>query len=400
MKRLYHFRSLLALVIICLITVIGYNTLKKSHAASADVNSDGTVNILDLSIIATNWNKTAMSFGQGDLNGDGSVNVLDLSILATNWGTAQTGTVWHPTADRPYTLQWMLGGALNINDPVQMGLRDLSGNTLPAPDIYDIDGELNTASTVDALHAMGKKVICYIDAGVWEDYRSDATVFPGVQNEGKVYTGDPQYAGVDIIGTADNGWNGSKWMDVRRIDILQPIMTARMQNWCKNKHFDAIEPDEITDWSNNPGFPITYNDQIAYNRAVATWAHNLGLSIGLKGDLEQAHDLVTNFDWTLNEECFLFSECTTINNSGGPGADGLDYPGLQLFAQANKAVWVAEYPSEYAASQRSGSGLTTTTFNSICTTSKQQHFNTALYILGLPATGGRQPCPTTSATTW
>jgi len=57
-----------------------------SGTKAGDVNGDGAVNALDLSVIATNWNKTGATAAQGDLNGDGTVNALDLSILATNWG--------------------------------------------------------------------------------------------------------------------------------------------------------------------------------------------------------------------------------------------------------------------------------------------------------------------------
>lgn len=291
--------------------------------------------------------------------------------------TPPAAGMWMPTADRPLALHWVLGGALNVNDPVQMGLRDLSGKTLPEPDVYDIDGEYNTKATVDYLHSKGKKVICYFDAGVYETYRSDASKFQTLK---------PQ-----IWGNADEGWDGSYWLDVRRVEELKPIMQARIQ-MCKDKGFDSIEPDEITNWSNNPGFPITYQDQIVYNRALASWAHQAGLSIGLKGDLEQAHDLVNDFDWTLNEECFQYNECTTINNSGGPGADGKDYPGLQLFVQKNKAVWVAEYKRFDTSNP--------TKWSSICATSKQQHFNTTIFKLGLPNNAGRQPCATTSATQW
>lgn len=53
---------------------------------AGDVNGDNSVNALDLSIIATNWNMTGKTFAEGDLNNDGAVNALDLSILATNWG--------------------------------------------------------------------------------------------------------------------------------------------------------------------------------------------------------------------------------------------------------------------------------------------------------------------------
>ena len=43
----------------------------------ADVNGDGTVNVLDLIVIANAFGKDAP-----DLNGDGVVNVLDLIVVA------------------------------------------------------------------------------------------------------------------------------------------------------------------------------------------------------------------------------------------------------------------------------------------------------------------------------
>ena len=212
---------------------------------------------------------------------------------------------------------------------------------------------------------MGKKVICYMEAGAYETYRPDAAKFKALSPR--------------IWGAADEGWPGSYWLDIRRIDELAPIMKARFQI-CKDKGFDAIEPDEITAWNNNSGFPLTYADQIAYNRAVAGWAHAIGMSIGLKGDLEQAHDLVDDFDWTLNEECYQYDECSQVSNEGR-GADGKDYAGLQLFAKAGKAVWIAEY-----------TGYSDSRWSKICADSQANHYNTALYALGLPNNGGRKPC--------
>lgn len=57
--------------------------------------------------------------------------------------------------------------------------------------MYDIDGELTSAQTVAALHALGPqiKVIFYFDAGVWESYRSDVDHFPA-----------------SVIGKPDTGW--------------------------------------------------------------------------------------------------------------------------------------------------------------------------------------------------
>lgn len=73
------------------IAVTGYSLLNNSKAAGAspDINSDGTVNALDLSMLLSNWNTSA---GSSDINGDGTVNVFDLSALLSQWGTV-TGPV-------------------------------------------------------------------------------------------------------------------------------------------------------------------------------------------------------------------------------------------------------------------------------------------------------------------
>lgn len=281
---------------------------------------------------------------------------------------------WRPTADHPISFHWVLQEPLNVNNAKQMGLRDFSGRVLPEPDVYSIDGEFNTKTTVDYLHAKGKKVICYIDAGVYETYRSDAYKF--------------QQLSPQIWGSPDEGWNDSYWLDIRRVGELEPIMKSRMQ-MCKDKGFDAIEPDEIDGWENNNGFNnvthnghkgINYQDQLIYNKALAEWAHELGLSIGQKGDIIQTRDLVNDFDWTLNEECFQYNECLSVYD---PIQDR-SYPGLQLYTQANKAVFIAEYKS-----------YTSAKWDKTCSQSKNIHFNTTRFKLGLPNNGGRLPCPIT-----
>jgi hypothetical protein len=174
--------------------------------------------------------------------------------------------------------------------------------------MYDIDLFDNSASVVASLHAKGRKVICYMSAGTWENWRPDAAQFP-----------------VEVRGKG-NGWAGEKWLDIRRIDVLGPIMAARM-DLCKQMGFDGIEPDNIDGYSNNTNFPLTAQDQLTYNRWLADAAHARGLSIGLKNDLDQTSQLVSSFDWALNEQCFEYNECNL----------------LAPFTQAGKAVFVVEY---------------------------------------------------------
>lgn len=65
-------------------------------ALAGDANFDGTVDLLDLSLLASNFGTTTGAlWTQGDFNFDGTVDLLDLSALASNFGTS---SVPEPTA--------------------------------------------------------------------------------------------------------------------------------------------------------------------------------------------------------------------------------------------------------------------------------------------------------------
>lgn len=56
------------------------------HRLLADINGDGAVNVIDLNIIATQWQAVAPPpIGASDLNNDGVVDVFDLNILSSRW---------------------------------------------------------------------------------------------------------------------------------------------------------------------------------------------------------------------------------------------------------------------------------------------------------------------------
>jgi hypothetical protein len=184
-------------------------------------------------------------------------------------------------------------------------------------DVYDIDLFDNTASTVAALHTQGRKVICYVNTGSWEEWRPDADQFPD-----------------SVLGNNYEGWPGEKWLDIRQRELLAPIMRARF-DLCQAKGFDGIEPDNIDGYTNDTGFPLTYQDQLSYNIWLASEAHARGLSIGLKNDDEQMGDLLAHFDWAITEDCFADEWCTE----------------MERFIAAGKAVFAAEYTDRMTANQ-------------------------------------------------
>jgi hypothetical protein len=100
-------------------------------------------------------------------------------------------------------------------------------------------------------------------------------------------------------------------LDIRRLDILGPLMANRLDQ-CKSKGFDAVEPDQMETYAAGAavtGFPLSYSDQITYNQWIADQAHQRGLSVALKNDADQAADLVGKFDWALLEDCYQQGWC-------------------------------------------------------------------------------------------
>lgn len=182
-------------------------------------------------------------------------------------------------------------------------------NTRLDVDVYNIDLFDNSAATIAGLRSAGKRVICYFSAGSFENWRPDASKFPS-----------------SVLGRKLDGWAGERWLDIRQLDILIPIMQARMK-LAADKGCNAVDPDNVDGYSNNTGFPLSYNDQLAYNIALAEAAHSIGLTIGLKNDVDQIEDLVNYFDFAVNEECFQYNECDK----------------LKLFVSAGKPVFGIEY---------------------------------------------------------
>lgn len=52
-----------------------------------DINADGTVDFLDMTILSAHWDEaTTEPYPRYDLNKDGTVNYIDLAILSAHWG--------------------------------------------------------------------------------------------------------------------------------------------------------------------------------------------------------------------------------------------------------------------------------------------------------------------------
>jgi subtilase family serine protease len=63
------------------------STVSQFSAYPADINQDSHINLLDLSILASEYGQSGPSVGRADINRDGTVNLLDLSILASQYNS-------------------------------------------------------------------------------------------------------------------------------------------------------------------------------------------------------------------------------------------------------------------------------------------------------------------------
>ena len=232
---------------------------------------------------------TSGQAGRPTNNGMLDPNVLPLTQGA--WYRPAVDTLWQ------WQLQPGTGGTINTSYDVA---------------VYDIDLFDADASVITALQGAGRRVVCYFSAGSYEAFRDDAAAFlPGDR------------------GNTLDGFANEQWLDVRSSNV-QAIMKARL-DMAVVKGCDGVEPDNVDGYQNNSGFPLTATDQLAFNRFLANEAHQRGLSVGLKNDLDQIVELVDYFDFSVNEQCHEFDECST----------------LQPFLDGGKPVFNAEYASRF-----------------------------------------------------
>ena len=219
-----------------------------------------------------------------------SAKLFDASVAPITDGN------WYQPA-KNVSWQWQLTGVIN---------------TTYAVEIYDIDLFDSDTTLIQSIQATGKKVICYFSAGSYENWRSDKNDFPA-----------------NTLGKTLDGWQGEKWLDIRN-ESLAKIMKARL-DLAKQKGCDGVEPDNMDGYTNNSGFTLTANDQLAYNKFIANEAHKRGLSVALKNDLNQIIELEPYYDFSVNEQCHEYEECDL----------------LIPFIEANKPVLIAEYANKY-----------------------------------------------------
>jgi hypothetical protein len=285
-----------------------------------------------------------------------TAGIVMAAIVLGPASSARSGTTswWTPVlASQPW--QWELSHPLDVSSARDMGTNDTlpDGRPAPAPVIYDIDGIINPAGTVDALHGLGKHVVCYIEVGAAGNYYS-------ATQEGTSSTYYDQLRRAGVFGKKVGGY--PEWyLDIRSpatVSIIESMISAQ----CAAKGFDAVETDIDEEYMSASGFALTRADEESYMTTLADYMHGLGLGWWIKnpddtGD-SYATDMFPLADAVLTEQCNQFSSCGSLSAYVG-----------------QKAGFNAEYH------------LKTSAF---CSHDDTLGFNGARFNLGL--TGKRSPC--------
>jgi len=236
-----------------------------------------------------------------------------------------------------------------------MGTDDVlpDGQRAPAPVIYDIDGITDPASTVSALHGMGKRVVCYIEVGAAGNYYS-------ASDEGIPVTYFSQLQSAGEFGAKVPGYP-EYYLNIQS-PVTVSIITSMIRQQCAAKGFDAVETDIDEEYGDHSGFPLTKSIEESYMTTLANSIHGLGLAWWIKnpddtGD-SYASDMYPLADAVLTEQCNQYASC-----------------GLLSAYVGHKAVFNAEYR------------LKPTSF---CAGDDARGFNGARFNVGL--TGVRKPC--------
>lgn len=300
--------------------------------------------------------------------------MLGVLAVAACAVTAQTtaratdsATWWHPTATGPDEgpeFQWELDHPLNLNSRSDMGIGALNalGKTAPRPTVYDIDGIINPASTITALHKLGAKAICYIEIGAAGNYYSAA-------QEHLKTTYYAQLKAAHDLGKPVPDYPES-YLNIRAASTVS-IIKAMIRQQCAAKGFNAVEPDIDDSFSDKNGFGITEAQNIAYDKTLGAYAHSLGLAWGQKnGDANAAFStsLEPTTDFLLDEECNFYHTCAIVTTP---------------YVHAGKLVLNAEYTADWGSHIMAG-------LAKFCPADVGGHVDGVLFNVALA--GPRNPC--------
>ncbi len=181
-------------------------------------------------------------------------------------------------------------------------------------ELYYIDPDFTSEAALGELRAAGRKIACYLSAGSYEPWRSDADEFPA-----------------EVVGNSLPDYPREQWLDITSA-VVRELIAARLDHLAAER-CDAAVPTNLSAYEEDSGFAIDRALEVDYIRWLGQEVHARGMSVGLVTSEELSAELEPEFDWAYSQDCLTDTGCA----------------GLQPFLDASKAVFIAEFGDESSA---------------------------------------------------
>ena len=173
--------------------------------------------------------------------------------------------------------------------------------------LYYIDLDNLTSPEQTALINGGRHLACYLSAGSYEPWRSDAASFPAT-----------------VIGNTLADYPDERWLDIRSTAVTS-LMSARLDQF-ESSGCNSVAVANVTT-GENTGFNVTATDQTNYLTWLSNEIHRRGLMAGLATGEDRLGAMEPLFDWAYEQGCWVANHCS-------------DYA---PFVAATKAVLAVEF---------------------------------------------------------
>ena len=113
---------------------------------AADVNTDGVINILDLTLVASHFGETptADQSPNPDVNGDGIVNILDLTLVASHFGKTVPPPIVFVSTPLFLSADPATNSQLDVNDAITLTFDKTPEDVTVSTGVAIVDGKTVT----------------------------------------------------------------------------------------------------------------------------------------------------------------------------------------------------------------------------------------------------------------
>ena len=130
-----------------LLSTVGYaQDTDPDTLRAADINTDGVINILDLTLVASHFGETptADQSPNPDVNGDGIVNILDLTLVASHFGKTVPPPIVFVSTPLFLSADPATNSQLDVNDTITVTFDNTPEDVAVSTGVAIVDGKTVT----------------------------------------------------------------------------------------------------------------------------------------------------------------------------------------------------------------------------------------------------------------